>query len=167
MRRISAAIQFLGRPFPEKRPWTITKSPSATITPGSYFQRRRTALDQIEEASAAGLDMSAVLDVVGRPIALSRHIVSLVEEGIEGFEDKGFVLRLLGPSHILLEIPGCGSCGPKIPPPHRSVVQVRQCPGTPCRRLERLSSVPRPPGAQHRTSGVLHAVDTRSEGLPR
>jgi len=35
--------------------------------------------------------MSAVLDVVGRPVALSRHIVSLVEEGIEGFEDKGFV----------------------------------------------------------------------------
>jgi hypothetical protein len=37
--------------------------------------------------------MSAVLDVVGRPIALSRHIVSLVEEGIEGFEDKRFVAR--------------------------------------------------------------------------
>src|SRR5256884_9425909 len=69
------------------------------------FQRRRDALDQIEETVAAGLDMSAVLDVVGRPVALSGHIVSLVEQRIEGLEDKRFVLRLLGPTHILLQIP--------------------------------------------------------------
>ena len=73
------------------------------------FQRRRNAFDQIEETVAAGLDVSAVLNVVGRPVALSRHIVSLVEEGIEGLEDKCFVARLLGPTHILLQIPGCGS----------------------------------------------------------
>jgi len=80
---MSAAIQLFGRPCPEKRPWTKT--------------------------IAAGLDMSAVLDVVGRPVALSGHIVSLVEQRIEGLEDKRFVLRLLGPTHILLQIPGCGS----------------------------------------------------------
>src|SRR5207248_398298 len=107
MRRMSAAIQLFGLPCPEKRPWTITKSPSATINPGSYFsvdgtllirlkrpsrlkyepglivaegdyqprlifQRRRNTLDQIEETIAARLDMSAVLDVAGRPVALSR-----------------------------------------------------------------------------------------------
>src|SRR6266851_1716915 len=37
MRRMSAAIQFTGRPKSEKRPCTITKSPSATIVPGSYL----------------------------------------------------------------------------------------------------------------------------------
>jgi len=38
---------------------------------GLIFQRRRNVLDQTEETIAAGLDMSAVLDVVGRPVALS------------------------------------------------------------------------------------------------
>src|SRR6202521_4862736 len=37
MRRMSAAIQFTGRPKSEKRPCTITKSPLATIVPGSYL----------------------------------------------------------------------------------------------------------------------------------
>src|SRR6266550_9301794 len=36
-RRMSAAIQFMGAPNPENRPWTMTISPSATIIPGSYF----------------------------------------------------------------------------------------------------------------------------------
>ncbi len=57
---------------------------------GPIFQRRRNVLDQTEETIAAGLDMSAVLDVVGRPVALSRHIVSLVEESIEGLEDDSY-----------------------------------------------------------------------------
>src|SRR5882724_2719363 len=63
------------------------------------FQRRGDALDQIEETIAAGLDMGAVLDVVGGPVALSRHIVSLVEEGIEGLEDKCFIARFDGIIH--------------------------------------------------------------------
>src|SRR5712671_5841124 len=37
MRRMSAAIQFTGRPKSEKRPCTITKSPSATTVPASYL----------------------------------------------------------------------------------------------------------------------------------
>ncbi len=104
-----------GRPCPEKRPWTITKSPSATMTPGSYVSVDGTFLIRLERPSRPGLDMSAVLDVVRRPVALSRHIVSLVEEGIEGLEDKCFVLRLLVPTHILLRVPSRGSCGLKVP----------------------------------------------------
>src|SRR5258708_39843162 len=37
IRTMSAAIQLAGWPKPEKRPSTITKSPSATMVPGSYF----------------------------------------------------------------------------------------------------------------------------------
>src|SRR5713101_6793150 len=37
MRTMSAATQFTGWPKPVNRPCTITKSPSATIVPGSYF----------------------------------------------------------------------------------------------------------------------------------
>src|ERR1700736_4203071 len=35
MRTMSTAVEFRGRPVPEKRPWTITNSPSATIGPAS------------------------------------------------------------------------------------------------------------------------------------
>jgi hypothetical protein len=38
IRRMSAAIQFTGRPKAENRPWMIAKSSSATINPGSYFR---------------------------------------------------------------------------------------------------------------------------------
>src|SRR4029077_14629727 len=38
MRTMSAVIQFAGWAWPEKRPCTITKSPSATIIPDSYFR---------------------------------------------------------------------------------------------------------------------------------
>jgi len=46
---------------------------------------------------------------------LSRHIVSLVEESIEGLEDKCFVLRLLGPTHILLQVPAVVPVGRRFP----------------------------------------------------
>ena len=59
---------------------------------GLVFERRRCALDQIEEAFAARLDVRTVLDVVGRPKAFSRHIVSLVEQGVERLEDQCLVL---------------------------------------------------------------------------
>jgi hypothetical protein len=35
--------------------------------------------------------MSTMLNVVRRPIALSRYIVTLIEQCIESFEDKYFV----------------------------------------------------------------------------
>src|SRR6266481_8035469 len=37
--------------------------------------------------------MSAVLDIVGRPIALSRCVVPLIEQRIESLEDKRLILR--------------------------------------------------------------------------
>src|SRR5258708_24602099 len=40
------------------------------------LQRRRDALDELKEAVTTRFDMGAVLDVVGRPIALSRCVVS-------------------------------------------------------------------------------------------
>jgi hypothetical protein len=67
---------------------------------GSRFilQRRRYALDEIEQTVATGLDMSAVLDIVGRPIALGRCVVTFVEESIKGLENERLIL-LLGPAH--------------------------------------------------------------------
>ena len=56
-------------------------------------QCRRDAFDEIEQAFASGGDVSAVLDVVGRPEALSCDIVTLIEQRVECLEDKRFVLR--------------------------------------------------------------------------
>jgi hypothetical protein len=44
------------------------------------LQRRRDALAELEQAFAARFDMGAVLNVVGRPIALSRYVVPPVEK---------------------------------------------------------------------------------------
>ena len=44
------------------------------------LQRRCDALDKIEQAVASRLDMSTVLDVVGRPIAFSRYAVTLIDK---------------------------------------------------------------------------------------
>ena len=57
------------------------------------LQRRGDALDQIEQAFASGRDVSAVLDVVGRPEALSCYVVTLIEQCVECLEDKRFVFR--------------------------------------------------------------------------
>src|SRR6267142_2333766 len=54
MRRMSAAIQLFGRPCPEKRPWTITKSPSATITPCSYLSVGGALLIRLKRPSRPG-----------------------------------------------------------------------------------------------------------------
>src|SRR3989442_2567683 len=51
------------------------------------------ALDEIEQAFTTRCDMSAVLDVVGRPIALSRRAIALVEEGIERLKDNRLIFR--------------------------------------------------------------------------
>jgi hypothetical protein len=96
---MSAAIQFAGAPNPEKRPWTMTKPPSATMRPGSYFQRRREALDEVEEALAAGCDVRAVLDVVGRPEPLGGCVVAPVEQRIEGLKHECFILLLYRLTH--------------------------------------------------------------------
>src|SRR5580692_11272009 len=54
MRRMSAAIQFTGCPNPENRPCTITKSPSATIIPGSYFNVGGRLLIRLKRPSRPG-----------------------------------------------------------------------------------------------------------------
>src|SRR6059036_24285 len=51
----------------------------------------RDALDEVEQALATRRDVSTVLDVFGRPIALSRYVVTLVEQCVESFKDKYFV----------------------------------------------------------------------------
>src|SRR6266850_1444614 len=52
-----------------------------------------TDVDEIEQAFTAWPDMSAVLDIVGRPIALSRCVVPLIKQRIESLKDKRFILR--------------------------------------------------------------------------
>src|SRR5580692_7240434 len=80
--------------------------------PGLVFQRRRRALDEVEEALAAGSDVRAVLDVCGRPVALSRSVISLVEQGIEGLQYEGLIPLLFRLTHNdLLVVWGLRCCG--------------------------------------------------------
>jgi hypothetical protein len=55
-------------------------------------QRRRYALDQIEEGAAPRRDMRAVLDVFRRPVPLGGLVISLVEERIECIKYQRFVV---------------------------------------------------------------------------
>src|ERR1700730_12082791 len=57
------------------------------------LERCRKALDEIEQTVTARRDMSAVLNVVGRPIALGRCIIPLVEQCVESFEDECSIFR--------------------------------------------------------------------------
>ena len=47
------------------------------------LQRRRKALDEIEQTLTTRCDMSAVLNVFGRPKSLRSRVVSLIEQGVE------------------------------------------------------------------------------------
>src|ERR1700733_7387342 len=71
------------------------------------LQRWGDALDKIEQTLTAGCDMSAVLNLVGRPEALSGCIVTPVEQSVEGFENKSFIFRfdLLTPCHHFCHLP--------------------------------------------------------------
>ncbi len=51
---IDLAIQFTGRPMPENRPCTITKSFSATIVPGSYLSVGGMLLMRLNRPSRPG-----------------------------------------------------------------------------------------------------------------
>ena len=53
------------------------------------YRRRR--FDEIEQSLAPGLDVSAVPDVVRRPIRLGLGVISFVEESVERFEDSDLV----------------------------------------------------------------------------
>src|SRR6266481_847251 len=67
------------------------------VSPGEdhsrlILQRRRKALDEIKESSAARFDVRTVLDVVWRPESFCDRIIALVEERVECFHDEGLVL---------------------------------------------------------------------------
>jgi hypothetical protein len=65
MRTMSAAIQLRGRPWPEKRPWTVTNSLSARIHAVFVSQRWRRTFDKIKRPSRARRNVGTVLDIVG------------------------------------------------------------------------------------------------------
>ena len=65
-------------PFRNDRSWLI-------------FERRRKALDEMEQPLTTRCNVSAVLNVVRGPIALGRYVVSFVEESVESLEDECFV----------------------------------------------------------------------------
>src|SRR4029077_8122475 len=56
------------------------------------FERCRKTFDEIEQALATRRDMSTVLDVTWGPKLLSRSVVALVEQRVEGFEDNLLVV---------------------------------------------------------------------------
>src|SRR5438552_6847824 len=91
-----------GCPEPRKPPMSDDEVALSHDHPGLVFQRRRHALDEVEEALAAGSDVRAVLDVCGRPVALSRNVVSLVEQGIEGLKYECLIPLLFRLTHIPL-----------------------------------------------------------------
>src|SRR5271169_4001610 len=64
------------------------------------LQRWRNALDEIEQTLTPGCYMSAVLNIVGRPETLSGCIVTLVEQRVEGFQDKSFISRFDRFTHL-------------------------------------------------------------------
>src|SRR3979490_3230725 len=61
---------------------------------GLIFESRRKALDEIEQAFTTGSNVRAVLHVVRGPKLFGSRVVTLVEQRIERFQDKGFVFRL-------------------------------------------------------------------------
>src|SRR6185503_17145928 len=63
-------------------------------------KRRWKALNEIEEPFSAGFNVSAVLNVIRRPITLSRFVVALIEQRLESFKDKRFVFRLNRLTHF-------------------------------------------------------------------
>src|SRR5258708_32712473 len=68
----------------------MTKSPSATITPGSYLRDAGLALMRLKRPSRPG-SMWALCYVVRRPISQGLLIIPFVEECIECFKNKRFV----------------------------------------------------------------------------
>src|SRR6266851_4591734 len=101
MRTISAAIQFTGAPKPLNRPCTIHEVSLGHDRSRFVLQRGRKALDEIEQTLTTRCDMSAMLDVVGRPVALSRRVIALVEEGIERLKDNRLIFRFSCLFHFL------------------------------------------------------------------
>jgi hypothetical protein len=62
-------------------------------------ERRRQALNEINQTLRTRCDMSTVLNLVRGPIALSRYVVPFVEESIERLYDECLVLFLFSSAH--------------------------------------------------------------------
>src|SRR5260370_11614644 len=65
------------------------------------LQRWWNALDEIEQTFTTRCDMSAVLNIVRRPVALSRRVIALVEEGIERLKENRLIFRFTCLFHFL------------------------------------------------------------------
>ena len=63
------------------------------------LQRWWEALDEIEETLTAWFNVSAVLDVVGRPEAFSCYIVTFVEKGVKSLKNKCLIFFLFSRVH--------------------------------------------------------------------
>src|SRR6266849_4874480 len=87
----------------------------------------RRAPDEIEKAIAARCDMSAVLNVVRRPITFGRRVVALIKQRVKSFKDKRLVFGFCSPTHFLLSI-ACSNDLPQSfePPSTRTVSPVIQ-----------------------------------------
>jgi predicted MPP superfamily phosphohydrolase len=105
IRRISAAIQFTGRPIPLNRPWRITKSPSATIRPGSYFEALEVGSPDgrlwvigVDDPHYYGCDdLAAALD--GVPDEAFKLLLAHTPEVFEEAARAGIDLYLSGHTH--------------------------------------------------------------------
>ncbi len=86
-------------PKPRKPPMNDDEIAISYDHPRFVFQRWRQALDEVEKALAAGSDMRAVLDVCGRPVTLSRDVIALIEQSIEGFKYECLIPLLSRLSH--------------------------------------------------------------------
>jgi hypothetical protein len=73
MRRMSAAIQAVGWPNPENRPWTVTGSLSATIIPDSYFSVAGILLIRLNRPSRPGAICAILADLRDKLRFIERH----------------------------------------------------------------------------------------------
>src|SRR5258707_11570991 len=92
IRRMSAAIQ-LGRQ-PEAREPSVDDDEVSLRYDYSRLipEGGRDALDQVEETVTAWLNVRTVLNVVGRPEALRCRIISLIKQGLEGFQHNRLIV---------------------------------------------------------------------------
>jgi hypothetical protein len=104
---------------------------------GSVFvsQRRRRVLDQIEEAVSAGADVSAMLDIIGRPELRRRRIISPIEERIKCVEHEGLVCFFDRLWHFVLPPRGRRAFGDLAEGEHAEVDCYQQRFGDPLHRL--------------------------------
>ena len=66
------------------------------------LQRGRNAFDEIKETVATRLNMGAMLNIIWRPVTLSRRVVAVVEQRFESLQDEGLVGLLNRVLHFVL-----------------------------------------------------------------